>query len=146
MSAPSIHVEHGKGRTFDLGIARMRLLAAAEQTGGMFALAEFKGGEGAWTVPHVHREAAESFFILDGRFAFTIADETTKASAGDYVLVPPRTKHVLGAEAGGGTALVLWVPGGLERMFIELSQLTPEAILDPRIRAEVASRHDSIPV
>jgi len=146
MSASWIHVEHGKGGIFDLGIATMRLLAAAEQTGGSFALAEFKGGEGVWTVPHVHREAAESFFILDGRFTFTIADKTTKAGAGAYILVPPETTHVLGAEAGGGTALVLWVPGGLEKMFIELSQLTPEAILDPKIRAEVASRHDSIPV
>jgi quercetin dioxygenase-like cupin family protein len=141
-----MHVEHGQGGTFDLGIAKMRLLAAAEQTGGTFALAEFKGGEGAWTVPHVHREAAESFFVLDGRFTFTIAGEITKAVAGDYVLVPPETKHVLGADAGGGTILVLWVPGGLEQMFIELSHLTPEAILDPTIRAEVASRHDSIPV
>ena len=52
----------------------------------------------------------------------------------------------VGLNAGGGTLLLPWVPGGLEKMFAELSQLTPEAILDPAIRAEVASRHDSIPV
>ncbi len=146
MKSPSLHVEHSQGAIYDLGIARMRLLSAADQTGGGFALAEFKGGEGAWTVPHVHREAAESFFVLDGRFHFTVGSEAIAAGAGDYLLVPRDTPHVLGAGSGGGTVLVLWVPGGLETMFIELSQLTPEAILDPKIRAEVASRYDSIPV
>lgn len=146
MSVSPIYAEHGKGGVFNLGVATMRLLAAAEETGGSFALAEFSGGEGAWTVPHVHRRAAESFYILEGRFDFTIADETVTAAGGEYILVPPGTKHVLGAQAGGGTALVLWVPGGLEQMFIELSQLAPEAIVDPKIRAEIASRHDSIPV
>ena len=146
MATTTMHVSHGQGGVFDPGIAKMRLLAAAEQTGGGFALAEFKGREGAWTVPHVHREAAESFFVLEGGFTFTIGDETRRAGTGDYVLVPAGTKHVLGADAGGGTVLVLWVPGGLEKMFIELAQLAPEAILDPAIRGEVASRHDSIPV
>jgi mannose-6-phosphate isomerase-like protein (cupin superfamily) len=139
-------VSHGQGQIVDLGIAKMRLLAAADQTGKTFGLAEFTGKEGAWTVPHVHRQLEESFFIIDGRFTFTIADETVEAGPGDYLLVSAMTPHVFEAQSGGGTILVLWVPGGLEQMFIELSQLSPDALRDPKTRAEVASRHDSIPL
>jgi hypothetical protein len=45
----------------------------------------------------------------------------------------------------GGRLLVLWTPGGLEQMFIELSRLGPDALRDPSARKAVASRFDSIP-
>ena len=146
MASASNGIGRGEEATFDLGIAKMRLLARATQTDNSFSLAEFRGGEGPWTVPHVHRRASESFFVLEGRFAFTIGDETIEARPGDYVLVPPETKHVLGAEAGGGSVLAIWVPGGLEEMFIELSKLSPGALLDPSVRAAISARHDSVPV
>jgi mannose-6-phosphate isomerase-like protein (cupin superfamily) len=71
----------------------MRVLASGEATnGGAFALAEFSGiGEGAWTVPHLHRGFEESFFILDGQFTFTVGDEAIAASSGMYLLVPRGT-------------------------------------------------------
>ena len=48
-------VSLGQGRTVDLGVAQMRVLASGEATnGGAFTFAEFSGtGEGAWTVPHL---------------------------------------------------------------------------------------------
>ena len=54
------------GRTTDLGVVRFRLIAGGEPTRGAFSLAEFSGDEGPWTVPHVHREMEESFYVLDG--------------------------------------------------------------------------------
>ncbi len=143
---PPHFVEQGQGMIADLGIAKMRLLATAAQTNKSFGIAEFKGGTGPWTVPHVHRQMEESFFILDGRFTFTVADKTIEAGPGDYVLVPRQTPHVFEAGADGGTLLALWVPGGLEEMFIELSKLSPDSLRDPQTRAAIASRHDSIPV
>ena len=146
MSRAPLHVTGGQGRVFDLGTARMRIIAGVEETGGGFALAEFEGGEGPWTVPHLHREIEESFFITQGKFIFEVDGETIQAGAGDFVFVPKGTPHVLAGRAGGGSLLCLWSPGGLEKMFIELSSLSPGAIRDPATRAEVSSRHDSVPV
>ena len=86
-------VSLGQGRTVDLGVAQMRVLASGEATnGGAFALTEFSGtAEGAWTVPHLHRGFEESFFILDGQFTFTIGEEAIAASPGMYLLVPRGT-------------------------------------------------------
>lgn len=140
-----IVIRRGDGATYDLGVAKMRLLTAAADSSKLLAIAEFAGGEGPWTIPHVHQKTAESFLVMDGSFTFTIGDRTFEAGPGDFILVPPGTKHVLGGGAGGGTALVTWAPGGLEEMFIELSRLSAEAIRDPAVRAEIASRHDSVP-
>ena len=141
-------VSSGQGRTVDLGVAQMRVLASGEPTnGGAFALTEFFGtAEGAWTVPHLHRGFEESFFILDGLFTFTVGDEAISASPGMYLLVPRGTSHTLSAAAGGGRFLLLMVPGGLEKMFFELGQLPPNAIRDPAARAAISARYDSIPV
>jgi hypothetical protein len=51
------------GDVLDLGTIRLRLLAVAEQTKGAFAVGEFSGGEGPWTVPHVHQRTEESFYV-----------------------------------------------------------------------------------
>ena len=141
-------VRLGQGRTVDLGVAQMRVLASGDATnGGAFALTEFSGtSEGAWTVRHVHRGFEESFFILDGLFTFTVGEESIAASPGTYLLVPRRTPHTISATAGGGRFLTLMVPGGLEEMFFELGQQPPNAIRDPAARAAISARYDSIPV
>lgn len=142
------HTVHpGDGPTADLGVARMRVLAAGDPlTERAFTLVEFTGEEGAWTVPHVHREMHESFFVLDGEFVFTVAGETIEARAGSYVLVPRGTSHVLSARGGGGRLLTLMVPGGLEEMFFELAQLPPNSITNAEARGAISAKYDSIPV
>ncbi|MEU4602624.1 cupin domain-containing protein [Kribbella sp. NPDC023972] len=139
-------VASGHGRTVDLGVARMRLLAGADSTDA-FALTEFWGTSGgAWTVPHLHREFEESFFVLDGRFTFTVGEEAIVADPGTYILVPQGTAHTITAAEGGGRFLTLMVPGGLEEMFFELGELPPNAIRDPAARQAISARYDSIPV
>jgi mannose-6-phosphate isomerase-like protein (cupin superfamily) len=138
-------VRLGQGRTVDLGVAQMRVLADGAATNGAFALTEFSGtSEGAWTVPHLHRGFEESFFILDGLFTFTVGEESIAASPGMYILVPRRTPHTISAAAGGGRFLTLMVPGGLEEMFFELGRLPRNAIRDPAARAAISSRYDSL--
>jgi len=97
-------VAPGEGRIVDLGVTRMRVLAAGGTTGRTFTLAEFAGDEGPWTVPHLHRAMEESFFVLDGNFTFGVGEARIEAGPGSYVLVPvkhgtfsPPTPAVAGA-------------------------------------------------
>ena len=50
------------------------------------------------------------------------------------------------ARDGGGALLTLWAPGVLEEMFLELGRLPAASLTDPKVRAEVSRRYDSIPV
>jgi quercetin dioxygenase-like cupin family protein len=148
MGATAHTVRAGQGRTVDLGVARMRVLASGEVTnGGAFTLVEFSGGAtGAWTVPHLHRQMEESFYVLDGTFTFTVGEERIAASPGTFLLLPRGTAHAIDAAEGGGRFLTLMVPGGLEQMFFELGGLPPNSITDAAVRRAIAARYDSVPV
>lgn len=137
-------VSPGEGKTANLGVSQMRVLAAGKDTtDGAFTLAEFTGDPGPWTVPHIHHATQESFYVLDGQYTFTVGEEEIPARPGSYVLVPRGTRHTITAGAGGGRLLTLMVPGGLEEMFLELGTLPPGSIIDPAVRAEISARYDS---
>lgn len=53
--------------------------------------------------PHVHREHADAFYVLEGEMDFHVAGETVRASAGWFVLSPPGVVHGFGP----GTARML---------------------------------------
>jgi len=146
MASGALAVRPGEGQTADLGVTRMRILAAGKMTGRAFTVAEFAGAEGAWTIPHVHKHMEESFFVLEGNFTFTVGNENIKAGRGMYVLVPRGTPHTLAAAEGGGRVLTLMVPGGLEAMFLELARMPPDSLRDPAARRAVSAKYDSVPV
>ena len=136
----------GTDATYDLGVIRLRLLVDSVQTAGAWALGEFSGDEGVWTVPHVHAHHDESFYVLDGRFTFTLGDEQVLAGPGSFVRIGRDQRHVIHAGPGGGRLLTLWVPGGLDQMFVELSRLPADSLRDPATRRSLSARFDSKPV
>lgn len=145
MAESSLVAKQGSGAHYAIGSTNFELRVPAEQTGDAFGVIEFRGVEGPWTVPHVHKNGRESFYILAGNFTFNLGGEEREAGPGDFVSVAPNTVHSFRAGPGGGRILA-FVPGKLEAMFIEMSQLGPEALTDPAIRAGLAQRHDSTPV
>ena len=132
------------GEIAKLGIAEMRLLLAGDQVDGSLAVGEFRGSPGAWTVPHAHMNLDEFFYVVEGTFRFTCANNEMDATAGSFLMVPRRASHVFSALTEG-KLLVLWSPGGLEQMFLELGRLPADSITNPAVRAEIGKRYDAIP-
>ena len=133
------------GEIARLGVAEMRLLLSADQGNGSLAAGEFRGAAGPWTVPHTHLDLDEFFYVVDGIFRFTCGDMEMEADAGSFLMVPRRTAHVFTAVTEG-KVLVMWSPGGLEQMFLELGRLPPDSITNPAVRAEISQRYDSVPI
>lgn len=140
-----VQERQAEGQVVDLGVVTMRLLVARQQTNGTLGVAEFTGREGAWTVPHTHQRMEESFFVLSGRFTFTLGESELDVGEGGFIMVPRGTRHLIHCGADGGTLLTLFTPAGLEDMFLELGRLPADSITDPEVRAAIARRHDSIP-
>ncbi|GAB2633260.1 cupin domain-containing protein [Kribbella swartbergensis] len=64
------------------------------------------GKEGA--PPHLHKEAAELFFVLKGSLRVLTGDDVITLTQGDFLVVPPSTPHAFEA-AGESDAEVLFV-------------------------------------
>jgi mannose-6-phosphate isomerase-like protein (cupin superfamily) len=85
------------------------LLADAENTGGVLTsnrsfMAE--GTDGA--PPHLHRDAAELFYVLAGKLDVLLGDEIVTVTANDLLVVPAGLPHAF-APAAGAAADVLFV-------------------------------------
>ncbi len=141
----TLFIDGSASDSYELGTIKMRLLATADRTDGLFAMGEFAGGEGPWTVPHVHKKSEESFYVMDGLFTFTIGTDDIEAGPGSFIVVPRGLNHVMRAGPDGGRLLTLWTPGGLEAMFIELSRMPVDSLRDPEVRKALSLRFDSIP-
>ncbi|MEO6043369.1 MAG: cupin domain-containing protein [Tepidiformaceae bacterium] len=144
MAEESVVAIAGQGRGYSIGQTHFEVRALSEQLGGAFSLLEFEGPEGAWTVPHIHQHGRESFYVLAGEFAFLLGNEERSLKPGDFISISPGTIHMIRAGVSGGR-LLCFTPAGLERMFIEMSALGPQALADPEIRRGLSERHDSVP-
>jgi quercetin dioxygenase-like cupin family protein len=81
---------------------------------------------------HIH-PFEESFYILEGTFAFEIDGATFSASPGDFVYVPGNVPHVFqNTTDRDGRYLIVIRPGGIEKYF---SECAAHAIGNPNDRA-----------
>ena len=97
------------GEAETLSASGVTLLADVTDTGGHLTSHRSifqPDKEGA--PPHLHREAAEVFFVLDGSLRVLTGKKLVELNQGDYLLVPPNTPHAFEA-AGNEPAEVLFV-------------------------------------
>jgi mannose-6-phosphate isomerase-like protein (cupin superfamily) len=81
--------------------------AAEAETRGAYAVRENSAPAGYNAVPfHIHREAEEAFYVLEGELTVFTEDRTLAAPAGSFVLVPRGTVHSL---ANRGAVPVRWL-------------------------------------
>ena len=113
-------------KRFALGPNRVCFLLSAEETGGKFSMTEFTAAPppALSAPPHVHHDADETLYILDGDFQFIRDGEIVPAPAGSYIFIPKGTRHAV--ENVGSTAgrmLVILTPPGFEQFWRERAEL-----------------------
>lgn len=118
------------------------LKASAAHTRGSFEIIDYTGP--AAPPPHIHREHEEAFYVLRGRFAFTLDHEVFRADEGSTILVPRGTRHGFTAEPDA-RALLIIVPAGLQGFFEELGEGLAAGRSSEEIRKALAGRYDSVP-
>jgi quercetin dioxygenase-like cupin family protein len=67
--------------------------------------------------PHIHREHADAFYILEGELLFHVAGETRSLPAGAFALAPPGLVHGFDVGEKGVRHLNLHTPGGMFAAF-----------------------------
>lgn len=130
-------VPYSSGERFEAGDDRARLIVSGNDTDGRYSLLQ-------WTVaagpklseedskdygPHLHRRTEETFHIQEGSLEFLIGNEIVTLNEGDFVRVPPGTKHGYCNVSGKPVRLlVTFTPGGLEELFVKYRSDQEEVI------------------
>ncbi len=116
-------VASGEGASYLIIDNLVTLKVTGAQTDGAYAITETIVAPGGG-VPGLHTHAAqETFYILEGEFAFPGLGGTVRASAGDVVHVPGGVPHT-NLNVGGTTAryLAVFAPAGMDDFFAEVGE------------------------
>ena len=112
----------GEARVIDVGGFDVVVHADADATGGQLSLIETVETEVGGGPPlHVHRDCAESFFVLAGRYAMVLDRREFECPAGSFVFVPKGMTHTFRTLEAGSRKLNLYTPGGMVGYFDELA-------------------------
>lgn len=110
----------GTGPVYRSPIDEVRFLITGEQTGGALFMAEVTILAGCGNPPHIHSREDETFYVQQGTLTVQVGGKTVTASAGDTVCLPKGIAHSFQNHGSVDVkALVVAVPGGLEKFFEE---------------------------
>lgn len=131
----------GMARTIDLGGFGVIVHAEGQDTAEAFSLIETTDPTvGAGPPLHVHRDATESFYVLEGSYVMVIDDREVLCEAGSCIIVPRGTPHTFRNATAGSRKLNLYTPAAMVGYFDELAEAlgagTDESALDA-----LAERH-----
>lgn len=136
----SVVVPPGGGRPIDLGSFAMTLKASAEETAGVVSVLEAEEPPGFGPPLHIHHDAAEAFYVLEGEYVMFIEDEEHICPAGTFLFIQQGTRHGFRVGSVPSRKLNFFFPAAMVGYFDELSAALARGEADGELDA-IATRH-----
>lgn len=113
----------GVGKKFERDPDRPGLVrASGEDTAGAFAVIEETVGPGGGGPLHVHHDADELIYVLEGEFRFRLGDRLISGAAGTLTFIPKGLAHNWqNIRPSHGRIFVVLAPAGFEKCLEEIS-------------------------
>lgn len=136
-------VAPGEGRRLDLGNFEAVILATAAQTSNAFTLLQTQGEPSGFGPPlHVHRDAAEAFYVLEGEYEMHVEGRRQLCPPGTFVFVPRGVAHTFKVvSSGAGKKLNLFAPAAMVGFFEELAEAEAAGTVSPEQLDAIATRN-----
>ena len=131
----------GEGRPIDLGGFQMSVKATAESTAGTLSLLEATEPAGFGPPMHIHHDAAEAFYVLEGEYVISLRDEEILCPAGSFVFIPAGELHGFRVGATASRKLNIYTPAAMVGYFDELSAAIAKDDVDPELLSQMALRY-----
>jgi mannose-6-phosphate isomerase-like protein (cupin superfamily) len=133
-------VPPGGGRQIDLGPFEMALKASGEETRGIFSLLEAHEPPGFGPPLHIHHDAAEAFYVLEGEYVMFLGEREETCPAGSFVFIPAGMRHGFRVGDVPSRKLNLFFPAAMVGYFDELSAAIARDDAEEALDA-IATRH-----
>jgi mannose-6-phosphate isomerase-like protein (cupin superfamily) len=111
----------GEGRSIDLGGFEMTVKASGAETGEGFSLLEADEPPGFGPPLHIHHDAAEAFYVLEGEYIIFLPTDEVRCPAGAFIFIPAGIAH--GFRVGGmrSRKLNFYAPAAMVGYFDEMA-------------------------
>jgi mannose-6-phosphate isomerase-like protein (cupin superfamily) len=131
----------GEGRAIDLGAFGMTVKASSTDTDGVFSLLEAEEPPGFGPPLHIHHDAAEAFYVLEGEYVMFLDDREVSCPAGSFVFIPAGMRHGFRVGAVPSRKLNFYFPAVMVGYFDDLSEALRGDQVDDSLLADIAHRH-----
>ena len=139
--AEIIVLRPGEGRHIDLGAFRMCVKATGTETGGLFSLLEADEPPGFGPPLHVHHDAAEAFYVLEGEYIIFLEGREVSCPAGSFIFIPAGIPHGFRVGKMASRKLVFYTPAAMVGYFDELSDAIRNGDPDPAEVSQIADKY-----
>jgi mannose-6-phosphate isomerase-like protein (cupin superfamily) len=139
---PAMTSAQKEQQAFKFLALKMFVEVDSDDTQGAVATLRVFVPPGAGAAPHVHSREDEVFTVLRGHYRFRHGDHEVDAPVGTVLYMPKGVPHTftnIGSEPG--EHLLTVVPGGLEKMFREVSRNQLQMPRDSERVREISARY-----
>jgi mannose-6-phosphate isomerase-like protein (cupin superfamily) len=107
-----------QGLTFTFVTDRVTTKVGAKETNSRYSLMTWVAAPQTGSPPHAHSRYDETFFVIEGRLAFVLGDESITLETGDFIRVPAGTRHAFRNDSEKPVEMLVGlIPGGMEELF-----------------------------
>jgi len=135
----------GEGVNYDWSMDNTFVKVSTADTGGAFCLMEDNLKREFSLGLHLHRQHAETFYVLEGNVDFYIDGEWMTATPATTIHIPPGVPHAV-VLPDGPTAkmLMIFQPSGFDQFLALLASLPKEELEDEKRMEALNEKYDII--
>ena len=119
----------------------MRVKADAGTTGGVVSVLEATEPPHFGPPIHVHDDAAEAFYVLEGKYVMTLDGEEHCCPAGSFIFIPVSVPHGFRVGEVPSRKLNLYFPAAMTGYFDDLATSLKRSDVTDGELAEIAEAH-----
>lgn len=131
-------VPPGEGRVIDLQEFEMTVKASGDETAGLLSVLEAEEPPGFGPPIHVHHNAAEAFYVLQGEYIMYLGDAEYVCPAGSFIFVPRGVPHGFKVGDAESRKLNFYIPAAMIGYFDDLAEAVQNEDADDDALAEIA--------
>jgi quercetin dioxygenase-like cupin family protein len=131
----------GEGRAIDLGAFGMTVKASEEDTNGIVSVLEAEEPPGLGPPLHIHHDAAEAFYVLEGEYVMYLEEREVTCPAGSFIFIPAGMRHGFRVGSAPSRKLNLFFPAVMIGYFDELAAAVRDGVADEDLLDDITRRH-----